>query len=116
MTVSRGAGLSRAHRASCRLSHILSYRGWSFGSDASPSLRITRKHAQRSPRRFEVSPAPFLARFQMISLGPFVPRVDEDQRLGRNIGVFVRGDASRLPPHDLAQPELVKLRGKVRDD
>src|SRR5258708_19807088 len=73
---------------------------------------LIRGDSQSFSRCFQVLAAPSLARLQMISLCPFVPRIDEDERISRNLGALARLHAA----HDLTQPRPVELRSRANQN
>src|SRR6266849_3235543 len=74
---------------------------------------LVRSDSQGSPRCFQVLAAPPLAGFEVISLRPFIPGVDEDKRVSREILAASRVHARLQSINDFAQPAFVKFWGGV---
>src|SRR4030095_14340043 len=75
---------------------------------------LTRCNSQSPPRRFQILVAPSLTRLQVISLGPFIPRVDEDERFSGNARVVAAHCEKRsLSAYNFPQPSLIEFRRGV---
>lgn len=59
-------------------------------------------------RGFKVGMSPFLAGFEVVAFGPFVPGVDEDDAIAVGVGEFALGDGG--------EPVLIEFGGGVLKD